>query len=470
MSDDEPPRSSPLTAAGHAMTELLLLLGVLLLVAANGFFVAAEFALVRAREGRVEQMRDEGRRGAALVLAQLDRIDEYLSACQLGITMASLGIGFLGEPAIASLLEDAVRRRRLAQPVAGDLAHVAYLITTALHITLGEQVPKIYAIIHAERTALRVARPLHWFRVAFSPLIWALNSASNGMLRAGRRGPEGRVRGGLLVRGPEDDHRPQHERREARPRRGGDALGVFHLHEQEARQVMTPIPAVVTVDISETAETALRRASTPGHTRLVVTEDGNTDRIKGIVHNNSLARRLMTDGPEALDRGQREGRADRARDQAARRPARRPPARARLDGRGGRRVRAHRRHRHDRGHHRGGRGRDRRRDRPGGGRHPPAGQRRLVGARPRADHRPRRLRARPAGRLGRLQLGRRLRVRRAGAAAQARRHGAVNGYSLRVESVRENRIEAVRIRDHHAERARGDAEPPRPGASAPFRP
>src|ERR671916_211615 len=97
------------------MTELLLLLGVLLLVAANGFFVAAEFALVRARESRVEQMRDQGRRGAALVLEQIDRIDEYLSACQLGITMASLGIGFMGEPAIADLVE----------PVFGGLSHGA---------------------------------------------------------------------------------------------------------------------------------------------------------------------------------------------------------------------------------------------------------------------------------------------------------------------------------------------------------
>src|SRR3990170_3989086 len=90
------------------MTELLLLVGVAVLVGLNGFFVAAEFALVRAREGRVEALRDEGRRGAALVLTQIDRIDEYLSACQLGITMASLGIGFMGEPAIASLLEDAL--------------------------------------------------------------------------------------------------------------------------------------------------------------------------------------------------------------------------------------------------------------------------------------------------------------------------------------------------------------------------
>src|SRR3954451_2541886 len=88
------------------MTELLFLLGILLLVGANGFFVAAEFSLVRAREAHVEQMRDEGRRRAGLVLEQIDKIDEYLSACQLGITIASLGIGFRGEPAIASLLED----------------------------------------------------------------------------------------------------------------------------------------------------------------------------------------------------------------------------------------------------------------------------------------------------------------------------------------------------------------------------
>ncbi|MEA2417892.1 MAG: magnesium and cobalt exporter, family [Thermoleophilaceae bacterium] len=281
------------------MTELLFLLGVLLLVAANGFFVAAEFALVRAREGRVEQMRDEGRRRAQLVLEQIDRIDEYLSACQLGITMASLGIGFLGEPAIASLLEKAFGDGISHSLSLAISLTIAYLLTTALHITLGEQVPKIYAIVHAERTALRVARPLHWFRVAFNPLIWALNSASNAILRLVGVDPRAEfeevsnaddlkliiarsTRGGKLD-----------------PGEAGMLSGVFHLHEQEARQVMTPIPAVVTVDISDSVETALRRAVDSGHTRLVVTEDGNTDRIKGVVHVNSLVRRLMTDGPLA---------------------------------------------------------------------------------------------------------------------------------------------------------------------------
>jgi CBS domain containing-hemolysin-like protein len=285
------------------MTELLLLLGVLLLVVANGFFVAAEFALVRVRESRIEQMRDEGRRGAALVLQQIDRIDEYLSACQLGITMASLGIGFMGEPAIASLLENAI-----GDSVSHGLSlaisiSIAYLITTALHITIGEQVPKIYSIVHAEKTSLRVARPLHWFRVAFSPLIWALNSASNAMLRLVGVDPRAEFeevssaedlkliiarssRGGKLD-----------------PGEAGMLSGVFHLHEQEARQVMTPIPAVVTVDISDNVETSLRRAVDSGHTRLVVTEEGNTDRIKGVVHVNSLARRMMTDGPQASIEG-----------------------------------------------------------------------------------------------------------------------------------------------------------------------
>ena len=215
---------------------------------------------------------------------------------------------------------------------------------------------------------MRTARLLEWFRVAFKPLIWALNTASNAMLRAIGTNPKAEFDEAsssedlkLLIAQSQTGGKLD-------PGEAGMLSGVFHLHEQEARQVMTPIPAVVTVDVAESAEDALRRCVDSGHTRLVVTEDGNTDRIRGIVHNNSLARRLMNEGPGGLDRGQRQGRADRARDQAAGRPAGRPPARARLDRRRGGRVRAHRRHRLGRGHRRGGRGRDRRRDRPRRGR------------------------------------------------------------------------------------------------------
>jgi CBS domain containing-hemolysin-like protein len=282
------------------VTELLLLLGVAVLVVANGFFVAAEFALVRSRDSRIEQMQADGLRGSGLARMQLERIDEYLSACQLGITMASIGIGFLGEPAIASLLEE---------PLGGVFSHgvavalaftISYLLVTSAHITVGEQVPKIYAITHPEGTARRSARLLHLFRLVFRPLIWGLNSASNAMLRAigvdARADFEDEISTSddlklLIIRSVTGG--------KLDPGEAGMLSGVFHLHEQEARQVMTPIPAVVTVDISETAEAALRRCVDSGHTRLVVTEDGNTDRVRGIVHNNSLARRVLNEGPGA---------------------------------------------------------------------------------------------------------------------------------------------------------------------------
>ena len=281
------------------MTTLLLLIGVVVLVALNGFFVAAEFALVRARQGRVEALAEEGASGARLALRQIESIDEYLSACQLGITMASIGIGFLGEPALARLAEGLIGD---ALPEAVTLAIslvIAYLIVTSLHITVGEQVPKIYAITHAEGTVRATARPLQWFRVGFRPFIWALNSTSNAMLRLIGVNPEA-----------EFEHTASSEDLKMIIARGaaggkldpGEAVmlsGVFHLHEQQARQVMTPIPAVVTVDTSEDVSTALKRCVDSGHTRLVVTEEGNTDRIRGIVHNNSLARLLMSEGPDA---------------------------------------------------------------------------------------------------------------------------------------------------------------------------
>ena len=158
--------------------------------------------------------------------------------------------------------------------------------------------PKIYSIVHSEKTAMRVARPLEVFRRIFNPLIWLLNTASNGILK-------------LLGVDPRAEFEDVSSSEDlkliiARSQRGGKLdpgeagmlSGVFHLHEQQARQVMTPIPAVVTVDASETPQVALRKAVDSGHTRLVVTEDGNTDRIKGIVHVNSLARRVMAEGSD----------------------------------------------------------------------------------------------------------------------------------------------------------------------------
>ncbi|MEJ7714441.1 MAG: hemolysin family protein [Thermoleophilaceae bacterium] len=281
------------------MTQLLLLIGVGVLVAANGFFVAAEFALVRTRQGRIDQMRDEGLRGAALAARQVDQIDEYLSACQLGITMASLGIGFMGEPAIASLIEEPAWRVGLARGLAG---HRAVLRLPDHHRPAHH--PRRAGAQDLRHHPPRSGGPARRGTAAGIP--GGPQAADLGAEQRIQRHPardrresEGRVRGGLRRRRPQDDHRPQPERGKLDPGEAGMLSGVFHLHEQEARQVMTPIPAVVTVDIAETAEAALRRCVDSGHTRLVVTEGGNTDRIRGIVHNNSLARRLMNEGPDA---------------------------------------------------------------------------------------------------------------------------------------------------------------------------
>jgi len=281
------------------MTTALLLFAVLVLVLLNGFFVSAEFAYVRARRAYLEQEAEAGRRAAGLAVQISDDLSRYLSACQLGITFTSLGIGFLGEPAVATLFEDALGERVSHNVSLAVSLALAYLLTTALHITIGEQVPKIYSIQKAEQVAIFVARPLHLFARMFHPFVVVLNGASNALLR---------LIGVKTSGGLEEGETPEELKVLIQQSLTGGKLdageagmltGVFHLHEQEARQVMTPAPAVVTVDLSETAETALRRCVSSGHTRLVVTEDENHDRVKGIVHANALAQRLLSDGPEA---------------------------------------------------------------------------------------------------------------------------------------------------------------------------
>jgi CBS domain containing-hemolysin-like protein len=278
------------------MTAVYLVL-LFLLIAANGFFVAAEFALVRSRRSRIEQLASEGSTVASTVIDQLDHIDEYLAACQLGITMASIGIGFLGEPAVAQLVE----------PIFGDFSHgvavaisvgIAYTLTTTLHVVVGEQAPKYFAIARPERSARSIAAPLRWFRRISAPFTVALTWMSNGLVRL------------FGVRPSELEDQPSTEDLKvliSQSAVGGDLDpgeatmlgGVFHLHEQEAREVMTPIPAVVTVDQSANVSEALNLCTSSGHNRLVVVEDGNADRVQGIVHALRLVRLMMTEGPEA---------------------------------------------------------------------------------------------------------------------------------------------------------------------------
>ncbi|MQA74587.1 MAG: DUF21 domain-containing protein [Solirubrobacterales bacterium] len=281
------------------MSSILLLALVFVLVLVNGFFVAAEFSIVRSVRARIDQRASTGDRRAVRALYELDHVDEYVATSQVGITLASIAIGFLGEPAIADLIEP------LFGGVLGDTGtHVlafliAYAVITLLHVILGEQAPKMIGIAAAERLLLTVARPLHFFRRAFHPLIVITNAPARFLVTRVLR---------LPVESEEEGASPEELRllitRGAQRGRldPGEAVmlgGVFHLHEQEAREVMTPIPAVVTVNADETVEEALRRCVSSGHTRLVVVEDDNPDKVRGVLHNNSLVRLYMNAGSDA---------------------------------------------------------------------------------------------------------------------------------------------------------------------------
>ena len=268
------------------------------LIAVNAFFVIAEYALVRSRRSRLEVMREEGVRGAGLALEQLGDINEYISAVQIGVTMTSIGIGALGEPALANIFKNALGDA-LSHGLAVVVAvAVSFLLITIAQLIAGEMVPKFYAIDRAEQVAPRVARPLQAFSTAFKPFITSLTAVAGRILalmgvdmsfeRHGGSPDELKL---LIAESSAGGH--------IDPGEAGMLTGVFHLHEQEARQVMTPIPAVVTIDISADVETALQRCISSGHTRMVVTEEENRDRVRGLVHASSLADRMMREGPHA---------------------------------------------------------------------------------------------------------------------------------------------------------------------------
>jgi CBS domain containing-hemolysin-like protein len=156
---------------------------ILLLLTINAFFVAAEFALVKVRVFRIDQLADSGSKAAKLTQRIQLKLESYLAACQLGITMASLGLGWVGEPVVAALLEPAFHAVGLSDAAVHTSAFIlGFLIFSSLHIIVGEQVPKTFAIRKSEPVSLWCAYPLHWFYLFAFPLNWLLNKASRSIL------------------------------------------------------------------------------------------------------------------------------------------------------------------------------------------------------------------------------------------------------------------------------------------------
>ena len=226
------------------------LMAVILLVLLNAFFVAAEFALVGARRTRLEEMALRGDRKAALARRAIQSLDRYISATQLGITLASLGLGWIGEPALASTIHTALGwlPGTIDEIAAHGLAiAIAFIIITALHIILGELVPKTLALLYPERVSTYVAMPLIGFAWIMAGPIAVLNGAANRLLR---------MTGIRASREHERLHSPEEIRMLVEQSEEGGTLGkedarllegVFEFSEKTAQEVMTPRTQMVTL-------------------------------------------------------------------------------------------------------------------------------------------------------------------------------------------------------------------------------
>ena len=275
----------------------LKLVVTVLLVALNAFFVIAEYALVRSRRARLEVLREENARGAELALEQLGNVNEYISAVQIGVTVCLDRHRCARRPRAGLVARRAFPSSVSKGPAVTISVVLAFLVITTVQLIAGEMVPKFYAIDRAESVARRVARPLQTFSVAIPSLRLRPHRRGRPAPAAARHRHAPTDRRGLPG-GAEAADRRVARRRSIDPGEAGMLRGVFHLHEQEARQVMTPIPTVVTIDISQDVETALQPRLQRPH-RLVVTEDEDRDRVRGIVHVSELARLLMQEGPHA---------------------------------------------------------------------------------------------------------------------------------------------------------------------------
>lgn len=270
---------------------ILSLAAAIALVVANGLFVATEFAYVAVRRSRIEQLAGQGQGRAKVLLASLRDLDHYIAATQLGITMSSLALGWIGEPAVGHLVEPLVEGTLgnfAADAVAKTVAVIlAFAVITAFHIVLGELAPKTIALQRSEATALWVARPILLFSRAFRPFIWALNAAGRSLVAT-------------LGISPASEHESHLSSEEieivmqASARAGLLSTSelllarrALEFGEIQADQIMVPRTELVAVDASLALEEVLTLAERSQHARYPVYE-GDLDHVIGVLDAKDL--------------------------------------------------------------------------------------------------------------------------------------------------------------------------------------
>ena len=269
------------------MPVALSLFLVLFFLLMNAFFVVAEFSLVRVRKSQVEMAVEEGKAGSKYAKLVADNVNAYLSACQLGITLASLALGWLGEPAVSELIHPALAALGLPDAAISAIAvAIGFIIITALHIVVGELIPKSLAIFSTERYALFTAAPLVWFYRITYPVMWLFNSITNGVMK-------------LLGHDIANEHEVYTEEEikllidESSesglidPEQHEYVDNIFDLGDKDAEAIMTPRTDVICLDMEDSLAENLETVVRYKYTRYPVCE-GSKDRIVGFVHVKDL--------------------------------------------------------------------------------------------------------------------------------------------------------------------------------------
>jgi CBS domain containing-hemolysin-like protein len=281
-------------------TDILI---TLVLVSLNGFFVAAEFAIVKVRSSQIEVKVKEGVGVAVLAKHIVSHLDGYLAATQLGITLASLGLGWIGEPVVSKIIINLMNV--VGVELTAELAHqialpVAFVIITILHIVFGELAPKSMAIQRPEKVTLFIAYPLQFFFFVFRPFIWLLNGIANLLLKSigissvhGSEIHSSEELKYLVEQGQQSGRIDEDEYKIIR--------NAFDFSEQTVKQIMVPRIQVFAVDVNSFGTKTLEKIIGESYSRIPV-YDGNIDNILGVVYlKDVLIAALKTDKPDIRD-------------------------------------------------------------------------------------------------------------------------------------------------------------------------
>ena len=291
------PRGRALEYNPSAVDIAWKILATLGLVALNGYFVAAEFAAVGARASRLEAEADKGSFLARLSLEIKKKLDLYLSTCQLGITIASLGLGAVTEPAVAALVEPLLHRLGVPTPLPGQHSTLAIAIalgiSTALHVVVGEVAPKNWAIFYPDKLLPVLAAPLVAFTYILYPVIWILNAASNALLRLSGVEISHDAHGGMPH--TEEELRALLAQAVAQGTiaKGNERIltSAFEFGDLKVRQIMTPRLEVDYLTVHQPIRDVLRTVQKSAYTRLPLCE-GDIDHVIGLVHMKDLFNHL----------------------------------------------------------------------------------------------------------------------------------------------------------------------------------